>query len=249
MIMHLLKTVGVSRSFGKFTAVNAVDLHISATGIHALIGPNGAGKSTLLNLLAGTLPVSCGCIYYEGRDVTRLPIHARARIGISRSYQVVTLFAGLTCRQAMQLALQRDLSVAAWLSPGPMRKVRNEADEILKAMDLFDVAEADTAELSHGLQKHLEIALALANSSRLLLLDEPMAGMSISERAALAARVRELAKDRAIVLVEHDIDMVMSLADTVTVLHNGAVIASGDPAEVRANSMAQSVYLQAGMVC
>lgn len=247
--MNILETVNVSRSFGKFTAVDAVDLHIPATGIHALIGPNGAGKSTLLNLLAGTFPVSGGRIHYEGRDITRLPIHARARIGISRSYQVVTLFAGLKCHEAMQLALQRDLPVATWLSPGSMRKVRKKADELLEALDLLDVADADTTELSHGLQKHLEIALALANSSKLLLLDEPMAGMSVSERAALAVRMRALAKDRSIVLVEHDIDMVMSLADTVTVLHNGAVIASGDPAGVRANSMAQSVYLQAGKAC
>lgn len=247
--MHILTTTGVSRKFGKFTAVNAVDLQIADTGIHALIGPNGAGKSTLLNLLAGTLQVSSGNIAYEGRDITRLPVHARARIGISRSYQVVSLFAGLTCREVLQLALQRDLPVAAWLSRGGMAAVRKKADELLETVDLADLAATETLELSHGLQKHLEIALALANSSKLLLLDEPMAGMSALERATLATRIRDLAKARAVVLVEHDIDMVMSLADTVTVLHNGAVVTSGNPDDVRADGTAQSVYLRAEPAC
>ena len=243
--MHILRTTGVSRSFGKFTAVDAVDLQVANAGIHALIGPNGAGKSTLLNLLAGTLRVSSGQIHYEDRDITTLPVYARARIGISRSYQVVSLFAGLTCRDALQLALQRDLSVTDWLSRSRMKRLREQADHILQAVDLLDYASVDTMELSHGLQKRLEISLALANASKLMLLDEPMAGMSASERVDLAEQVRKLAKDRAILLVEHDIDMVMYLADTVTVLHNGAIVASGSPTEVRADGRAQSVYLQA----
>lgn len=243
--MHILKTAGVSRSFGKFKAVNSVTLQVESSGIHALIGPNGAGKSTLLNLLAGTLQVSGGQIHYENRDITALPVHSRARIGISRSYQVVSLFADLTCSEVLQLALQRDLRVTDLLWRSRTKQVREKADHILRTVGLQDYSSINTMELSHGLQKRLEISIALANDSRLMLLDEPMAGISASERIDLAEQVRTLAKDRAILLVEHDIDMVMSLADTVTVLHNGAVVASGSPAEVRADGVAQSVYLQA----
>lgn len=247
--MHVLEATNVSRRFGKFVAVDTVDLRIANSGVHALIGPNGAGKSTLLNLLAGTLRVSSGRIHCGERDITGMPVHARACIGISRSYQVVSLFPGVSCRQALELALQRDLPVTTWLSPARMRRIGEEADRLLEEMDLRDFADTETVELSHGLQKHLEIALALANSSKLLLLDEPMAGMSAAERVVLAERVRGLAQDRSVVLVEHDIDMVMALADTVTVLHNGSVVASGTPAEVRADDTARNVYLGAHEAC
>jgi branched-chain amino acid transport system ATP-binding protein len=242
--MSALTTEGVSRSFGGLAAVANVDLRVTAGEIRAIIGPNGAGKSTLLNLLAGTLAPSAGKILLGTEDITRLSVHERARRGINRSYQVVKLFEGLTCREVLQLAIQRDLSLREWLTPGGTAEIIRRADLALEAAGLRDVAQQESIRISHGLQKHLEIALALANESRVLLLDEPMAGMSFRERADLRERLRALAGPRTIVFVEHDMEMVMSLADSVTVMHNGSIIVSGTPEQVRQSTAAQTAYLR-----
>ena len=241
--MSGLTTEGLSRSFGGLAAVNDVHLRVSTGEIRALIGPNGAGKSTLLNLLAGTLTPSAGRILLGTEDITRLSVHERARRGINRSYQVVNLFAEMTCREVLQLAIQRDLALRAWLSKAGTAQIVLLADAALEAAGLRDVADVESIRISHGLQKHLEIALALANESRVLLLDEPMAGMSARERTDLRENLRKLAGQRTIVFVEHDMEMVMSLADSVTVMHNGTVIAEGTPEEVRSSTAAQSAYL------
>jgi branched-chain amino acid transport system ATP-binding protein len=198
----------------------------------------------LLNLLAGTLRPGAGRIRFGGRDITGLPVHRRAQMGISRSYQVVNLFAGLTCEQVARLAVQRDMTVRDWFSAQGGRAVQVRAHALLGNAGLAELAAEETVNLSHGLQKHLEIALALANDAKLLLLDEPMAGMAMHERIDLARKIRTLAGERTIVFVEHDIDMVMSLADTVTVLHHGSIVAEGTPAEVRADATTQKVYLR-----
>lgn len=241
--MLALRADRLTRSFGGLVAVNAVDLRVEAGEIRALIGPNGAGKSTLLNLLAGTLKPDSGKIFFGEKEITKLPVHKRSRQGINRSYQVVSLFGGLTCREVLQLAIQRDLPLRAWLSRNGSRDVARRADAALRAAGLEEVANEESIRISHGLQKHLEIAIALTNDSRILLLDEPMAGMTARERTDLREQLRKLARDRTIVFVEHDIEMVMSLADTVTVMHNGCVIAEGGPEEVRGSSAAQSAYL------
>ena len=233
----------LTRSFGGLVAVNEASLRVNEGEIRALIGPNGAGKSTLLNLLAGTLKPDSGTIFLGEHEITGLPVHERSRRGINRSYQLVNLFAGLTCRDVLQLAMQRDLAVRAWLSRDGTREIRRRADAALQAAGLEDVASEESTRISHGLQKHLEIAIALANDSRILLLDEPMAGMTARERTELRERLRTRAGDRTIVFVEHDIEMVMTLADRVTVMHNGSVIAEGSPDEVRRNTAAQSAYL------
>ena len=242
--MLALTAEGVSRSFGGLTAVANVDLCVKAGEIRAIIGPNGAGKSTLLNLLAGTLAPSVGKILLGTEDITRLSVHERARRGISRSYQVVKLFEGLTCREVLQLAIQRDLSLRDWFTSGGTAEIIRRADLALEAAGLSEVAQQESIRISHGLQKHLEIALALANESRVLLLDEPMAGMSSRERADLRERLRALAGPRTIVFVEHDVEMVMSLADLVTVMHNGSIIAEGTPEQVRQSTAAQTAYLR-----
>ena len=242
--MLALTAEGVSRSFGGLAAVANVDLCVKAGEIRAIIGPNGAGKSTLLNLLAGTLAPSVGKILLGTEDITRLSVHERARRGISRSYQVVKLFEGLTCREVLQLAIQRDLSLREWFTSGGTAEIIRRADLALEAAGLSDVAQQESIRISHGLQKHLEIALALANESRVLLLDEPMAGMSSRERADLRERLRALAGPRTIVFVEHDMEMVMSLADLVTVMHNGSIIAEGTPEQVRQSAAAQTAYLR-----
>lgn len=241
--MSELRAEGLSRNFGGLAAVNKVELRIRPGEIRALIGPNGAGKSTLLNLLAGSLTPSSGKIFLGADDITRLPVYARARRGISRSYQVVNLFAELTCRQVLQMAIQRDLSLRTWLTKSGTAEVIRRAEAALEAAGLRDVADEESIRISHGLQKHLEIALALANEACVLLLDEPMAGMTARERTDLGRHLKKLSGKRTIVFVEHDMEMVMSLADSVTVMHNGTVIAEGAPDDVRKSAAAQNAYL------
>jgi ABC-type branched-subunit amino acid transport system ATPase component len=241
--MHLLETKQLGRTFGSFTAVKDVGLRVRLGEVHALIGPNGAGKTTLLNLLAGALRPTTGRILLNEEDVTELPIHARAKRGLGRSYQVVKLFEGITCLKAAELAVQRDRPLRSWVTAAGRLEIRNEAQALLDKFGLSAHANDDTSTLAHGTQKLLEIALALSIRASLLLLDEPMAGLAPQERSELASTIRALTDGRAVVIVEHDIDMVMSLADTVSVLHNGELIASGSPDEVRANELVQRVYL------
>ncbi|WP_337180031.1 ABC transporter ATP-binding protein [Hydrogenophaga borbori] len=240
---YLLETRSLGQRFGSFQALSDVNLRVQPRCIHALIGPNGAGKSTLLNLLAGATRPASGSVHVDGIDVTHVPVHRRARMGIARSYQVVRLFDGLSCQQAAELAVQRDRPVRDWLSPASRRVIQAEASALLQRNGLLDWADQETSALAHGLQKRLEIALALANSSRLLLLDEPMAGLASHERGEIARVIRELSTHCAVVFVEHDIDMVMALADRVTVLHNGSILAEGTPAEVRADAAVRDAYL------
>lgn len=212
--------------------------------LRALIGPNGAGKSTLLSLLAGSLAPTSGSIHLGDRDITRASVHQRALLGIGRSFQVVTMFEGLSCRQVLELALQRDVPALRWASRSGAALIRRRAEEALDSAGLAAIAEQDSTRISHGLQKRLEIALALANSPRVLLLDEPMAGMSAEERVALRDTLRQVAEKSTVIFVEHDIEMVMSLARRVTLLHNGAVVLEGTPGEVRDSPVAQDVYLR-----
>lgn len=241
-----LETIGVSRSFGGLRAVDGVSLRVRRGELRALIGPNGAGKSTLLNLLAGTLAPSAGSIRLGARDITRASVHERAMLGLGRSFQVVTLFEGLTCRQVLELAMQRDLPMRRWASRPGAAAIRRRADEALERAGLASIADEESTRISHGLQKRLEIALALANAPTVLLLDEPMAGMSADERLALSETLRQVSARSTVVFVEHDIEIVMSLAQRVTVLHNGAIVCEGTPDEVRSDPVAQEVYLRGG---
>ena len=241
--MQILETKQLSRQFGSLTAVKDVGIRIQAGQVHALIGPNGAGKTTLLNLLAGALRPTSGSILIDGVDVTRLPVHARARLGVGRSYQIVKLFDGITCLQAAELAVQRDMPVRSWLMRSGRQEIKAKAQKLLRSFDLMPHANVETSILAHGTQKLLEIALALSVRASFLLLDEPMAGLAPQERVELASRIRALAGERAVVLVEHDIEMVMSLADAISVLHHGELVACGSPAEIRANELVQRVYL------
>jgi len=242
-LTSLLETRALEQRFGTFQALSGVDLCVQREGVHALIGPNGAGKSTLMNLLAGAARPTAGSVWFDGEEVTHTPVHQRARMGIGRSYQVVKLFAGLTCGDAAELAIQRDRPVLDWIRPSARKEIRAAARELLAKHGLVEWERHETTVLAHGIQKRLEIALALANSSRLLLLDEPMAGLAAQERCALADLIRALAQERAVVFVEHDIDMVMALADRVTVLHNGRILAEGTPAEIRSNALVREAYL------
>nr|ART90054.1 branched-chain amino acid transport ATP-binding protein LivG [uncultured bacterium] len=241
--MHLLETQTVCQRFGSFRALNDVNLCVAPRCVHALIGPNGAGKSSLMNVLAGAVAPASGKVLFKDRDVTAMPVHRRALLGIGRSYQVVKLFEGLTCQQVAEIAVQRDLPSWRWLMTSSRAHIQAKARALLESAGLAVYADVETNTLAHGIQKRLEIALAVANDAQLLLLDEPMAGLTAHERVELATLIRSLAQRSAVVFVEHDMDMVMSLADRISVLHNGELIAEGTPDEIRADETVQRIYL------
>ena len=248
MAEPLLRTQGLRRQFGGLAAVKRVSLECHAGKVHAVIGPNGAGKTTLINLLSGDLAPSAGSIELLGRDVTGLPSHRIAQLGVGRSYQRTNIFMSFTAFENCRLAAQSRL-------PSSMRFVRraeryravNEAAE--RALDVCDLrSRADTvaSALSHGERRCLEVAMTLATKPRILLLDEPLAGMGAEESARMVDLLRKLAPGHAMILVEHDMDAVFALADTLTVMVDGNVLASGTPAQVRANAEVQNAYLGAG---
>jgi branched-chain amino acid transport system ATP-binding protein len=243
---EVLRTEKLTRHFGTLLAVNRVDLGVRAGELRAIIGPNGAGKSTLFKLVAGELPPSAGRIFLDGRDVTGLPQFAAARLGIAKSYQITTIFAGLTVLENVRVALQCRRSILdCWSRADRLPGVLDRAREILAAVGLEDRAGDLAGTIGHGLQRHLEIGIALACEPRLLLLDEPTAGMSPEETERTVALIKRIGRGRTVVLVEHKMKVVMDIADRITVLHQGAVLAEGTPDEIRRDTVVQQVYLGA----
>ncbi len=239
----MLELREVGRSFGALKAVDGVDLDVEAGARHALIGPNGAGKSTLFRLISGELPVTSGALRLSGQDVTRLSQVRRARSGLAQTMQHSSLFQTRTASQNVALAAQRHRGNAAWLLPRRQRKVDARVAELLDAVGLSERATAVAASLSHGERRQLEIAVALACEPRLLLMDEPAAGMSPAESGRLTELVLALPREITIVIVEHDLDVVFALAERVTVLHLGRVLLTGSPDEVRGSPAVQEAYL------
>jgi len=241
-VSEILGCVGVRRSFGALRAVDGVDLTVAAGARHALIGPNGAGKSTLLRLIAGGMPVTAGQISLDGIDVTGKPEASRARLGIGQTFQHSSLFRTLTVADNVALAVQRRRG-RPWL-PVPRRPAwAARVDELLARVDLADRANERVDVLSYAECRQLEVAVALAGEPRVLLLDEPAAGMSAAATARLLDLLRGLPAELTLVFVEHDLDLVFELASRVTVLHLGKVLMSGTPAEVRASADVQRAYL------
>jgi branched-chain amino acid transport system ATP-binding protein len=240
-----LRCAGLRRSFGALQAVDGVDLVVERGARHALIGPNGAGKSTLFKLVTGTMRASAGTVELAGRDVTRLSEAARCRLGMSQTMQHASLFGSMTAAENVALAAARH--GGGRISPVPRRQpaVRARADELLAAVGLADRRDVRVPALSHGERKQLEVALALACRPSLLLLDEPAAGMSSAEGARLVALLAALPPEITVLFVEHDLELVFSLADAVTVLHLGRVLLSGTPAQVRASEAVREAYLGA----
>jgi branched-chain amino acid transport system ATP-binding protein len=242
---HILKLDHVSVSFDALRAVDDVTLRVKRGERRAIIGPNGAGKTTLFNAITGVVPATSGRVEFDGRDITRLPPHRRAACGISRTFQITNLFPSLTVEQNMALALcgltSRKFSL---LGSGELTDAEHsQAARALGLSQLGARAKSLVSELSYGEQRQLEMAMALAPNPRLLLLDEPAAGLSPSERVIVADVIRSLPADITIVLIEHDMDLVLSLVDWVTCLNNGQFLAEGAPADIRANSDIQDVYL------
>ncbi len=243
--MSILRTEHLSRNFGGLMAVNNVSISVEPGERRAIIGPNGAGKTTFFNLLSGELAPLSGRIFLDEQDITPLPVHERARLGIGRTFQRNNLFLGLTVYENVQLAVQQRLGLASrWLRPArTFEALRQEVLELLRALGLEERLFEPASSLSYGEQRQLEIALALAMKPRVLLLDEPTAGMSPAETTAMVEMIASLPRDVTLLIIEHDMDVVFSLADRITVLHYGEVIADGTPEEVKGNPRVLEVYL------
>jgi branched-chain amino acid transport system ATP-binding protein len=242
-----LEVRGVSRVFGGLRAVDGVDLAVRPGERRALIGPNGAGKTTLFNLIAGALPVTTGTIRLFGQDVTRLAQHRRAALGLTRTFQISNLFPSLSVLENCLLAVQA-LSPAKFAMHRPVRAdrdLRARAEQTLAAVGLAERAGVTARNLSHGEQRQLEIGLALAGRPRLLLLDEPTAGLSPAESAAMARLLGTLDPAITVLVIEHDMDIALEVARHVTVLHYGRVVADGSRETVRADPLVREIYLGA----
>ena len=240
-----LRTEGLSKSFGAFRANSDITLAFEAGARHAIIGPNGAGKTTFINLLTGYLPPTAGHVYLGTEKVTNLPQHARVKRGMTRTFQINTLFPGLTSLESVTLACcERDgKGWVWWRSASASRQQIEEARAILAQLHLEDDADVETRNLPYGKQRLLEIALALATRPRVLLLDEPAAGIPSGESAQLFGVIAALPREVTIVFIEHDMNLVFRFAERITVLVGGAVLTEGSPDEISADPRVREVYL------
>ena len=240
-----LRTQGLSKSFGEFVANSEISLSFAAGARHALIGPNGAGKTTFINLLTGVLAPTAGEVYLGEERVTDLPQHARVKRGMTRTFQINTLFPGLSALESVVLACcEREARGGVWWRPASAeRKAIDEAHEILGRLRLDRDADAPTRALPYGKQRLLEIALALATRPTVLLLDEPAAGIPASESAELFQVIAQLPRDVTVVFIEHDMNLVFRFAERITVLVGGAVLVEGTPEEIAREPRVREVYL------
>ena len=242
----LLETTRLSRSFGALVAVMNVDLKVARGSIHSVIGPNGAGKTTLFNLLTGFLKPSAGAILFNGKDITGLPPHKISRLGVSRSFQITSIFPELAVSENVRIALQSRTKMSYnFLNKLTDDGFREKTRGILSQIGLIDKADLPAKHLSHGEKRVLDIGIGLATSPELLLLDEPASGLVGDEIVRVANLIRQISNRVTVILVEHNIDVVLSISDRITVLSYGKVIAEGSPAEIQSNSKVQEVYLGA----
>jgi len=241
----LLAVEGLSKRFGGIVAADAITLDVNAGELHAVIGPNGAGKTTLISQLTGELSPDAGTIRFAGRDIIALPTYRRSRLGLARSFQITSLFPEFTALDNVALAVQAHVghSFRFWRDARRDESLRAPARATIARFGLAGRADVPVSQLSHGERRQLEIAIALATKPRLLLLDEPMAGVGPEESANMIATLRALKRELTILLIEHDMDAVFALADRITVLVYGRVIASGAPEAIRADPHVRRAYL------
>ncbi len=244
----IMTTQSLSKHFGGLAAVSDVSLQFAPRGVHAIIGPNGAGKSTMVNLLTGQFRPSAGRILFQGRDITGLKPHRVARLGIGRSYQRTNIFPSFTCLENCWLAAQSRLpsSLRFFRPASRLRTVRERAERALALCGLEGRRDVTASNMSYGEQRQLEIGMVLAGEPRFLLLDEPMAGMGSDESQRVVTLLRDLAETYPIILVEHDMDAVFSVAAELTVMVDGRVLASGALETVRDDPVVQEAYLGDG---
>ena len=245
MAEPLLRVEGLVRRFGGIVATDHVSLDVARGELHAIIGPNGAGKTTLISQLTGQLVPHAGSIHLGGRDITRVPSYRRSALGLARSFQITSLLLDFTAADNVALAAQAHdgHSFHFWADARKVPHLRTAAQAALDRVGLGARANVLVSRLSHGEQRELELAVALATTPQLLLLDEPMAGLGVTESARMVKLLQELRREVSIVLVEHDMDAVFALADRISVLVYGRVIASGTPAEIRQNPEVKRAYL------
>ena len=245
MSAPLLQVESLAKRFGGIVATDDLALEVAPGELHAVIGPNGAGKTTLIAQLAGQLKPDAGRIHFAGRDITALPMHRRSALGLARSFQITSLFLDLSALDNVALAVQAHAghSFRFWRDARLEVGLRQPARAALERVGLSARADWPASALSHGEHRQLELAMALAGNPRMLLLDEPMAGLGPEESARMVTMLRELKKELAILLVEHDMEAVFALADRITVLVYGRVIASGEPSAIRANAAVREAYL------
>jgi len=241
----LLETRRISKSFGALVATDGVDFQVREGETHAVIGPNGAGKTTFIKQVSGELRPDAGSIRFAGEDITQLPAPKRSRRGLARSFQITSIYPEFSTLDNVALAVQAHAghSFRFWKPAREDRSIVEPALQILQTIGLEKRKDIRAAELSHGEQRQLEIAMALATEPRLLLLDEPVAGMGADESTRMVEFLATLKGTKTIVLVEHDMDAVFSLADRISVLVYGRIIATGTPAEIRANAEVRAAYL------
>ncbi len=235
--MSRLSARGLTRHFGGLRAVDGVDFDLAAGEVHALIGPNGAGKTTFVSLLSGRVTAQSGTITLDGQGITSLPAHARVRRGLAYTFQITSIFPGLTVFDNVALAVQGGTS--------PARDLGAAVAAALTRVGMGEMQAATAGTLSYGHQRLLEVAMGLALAPRVLILDEPTQGLASGEIAGFKALVRSLAPEVSVLLIEHNMEVVMDLADRITVLNFGKVLATGTPAEIRANPAVQEAYLGA----
>jgi branched-chain amino acid transport system ATP-binding protein len=239
-----LECINLSKRFGGLDAVSKVNLQVMPGERRAILGPNGAGKTTFFRLISGEFPVSSGSIRYFGRDITHMACHRRTHLGLGRTFQITNLFPTLTVLDNLVLAAM-GLKTTKFSMLRPLSTYRNlnqKAMDLLDKLGMTDRKEEIIKNLSHGEQREIEIALALISNPRLLLLDEPTAGLSAAESAMIAQTVQRLDRSITILIIEHDMDVAFSIADRITVLHQGCLFAEGSQAEIQQNTSVQAIY-------
>jgi branched-chain amino acid transport system ATP-binding protein len=243
--MPCLELRGLSKSFGGLLAVHDLDLVVRPGERKGILGPNGAGKTTLFNLITGIFPPTRGQVVLFGQDVTRWPTHRRTRLGMARTFQVTTLFPKLTVLENVLLAVQglRAMKFVMWRPLAGYGDVQAKARTLLEEAGFWERSDTEIRHLSHGEQRQIEILLALASDPKLLLLDEPAAGLSSGESQEMAAFLRKLDPGLAILMIEHDLDVAFEVVDSIAVLHYGELLEEGSTAQIRASAQVQEIYL------
>ena len=241
----MLEIRRLTKRFGGVLAVDQVDLSVRAGEVHALIGPNGAGKTTLVAQVSGSLPADSGTMVFDGADITKAPQHARVKAGLARSYQITSIFRRFSVLENLALAVQArsGSSLSFWRPVAAEKALLDEAEQIASQVNLIGKKDHLAMSLAHGDQRTLEVGLALATRPKLVLLDEPMAGMGPEDSQRMIALIERIRGGVTVLLVEHDMDAVFRLADRISVLVNGRVVASGAPAQIRADPEVRRAYL------
>jgi branched-chain amino acid transport system ATP-binding protein len=250
-LMEVMKVQGITKTYGGVHAVSNVSFGVE-TGEHLVIlGPNGAGKTTLFNMLTGQVKPTSGHIFFQGEDITNVPAHRRIHLGIGRSFQITSLFNGLKVMDNMLLAVQGTRPERFEMVRPLKRNKRlmNKAGELLDSFDLWDLKNDPVSCISYGAQRKLEIALSMASSPRLLLLDEPSSGLTAAESAELCTRISNLGKDISLICIAHDMDLVFGIATRILLLHYGEVIVEGTPEEIKGSPVVREIYMGSQTTC